>query len=176
MKKPSTQGDADGLCGIYCLINFMHIWNSPRVLDRESFKYLMRSAEQLSLLTPDRLHGGFEWQELVSLFNHTAKALRKPFKAIPFADMESQVVTQNLRGILSATFGELNGAAVIHVSSKSDEDGHWLLAAAFKGKKTIVVIDPSRDGKVKSVLLDKVSTESTGFSLLPTSSIYKFLD
>jgi hypothetical protein len=169
----TNQGDADGLCGIYCLINFMRSWRlgaDIRKSDRESFKYLMRSAEQLSVLTPDRLHDGFEWHELTDIFNKTAQTLREPYKAIPFVHVKAQIRDRSIAGILAAIM-EQKGQAVLSV----DKGEHWVLATEFKSKK-VKIVDPSRRTSRQSIALSSIDSDHAGLALLPTGSSLRLLD
>ena len=169
----TTQGDADGLCGIYCLINAMRDWNlesKVRDADREAFRYLMRSGERLNLLTPDRLHDGFEWHELTEIFNLTAKTLREPFKAVPFVDITKQTNLVLSEEFLPIVF-EQKGKAVISI----DRGEHWVLATGMQGKKSVAVIDPSRRSTRSSVPIKSIDSNHTGLAILPLSATLKLI-
>jgi hypothetical protein len=164
----ATQGGPDGLCGIYSLINFMRSWEFARELTenhRESFRYLLRSAERLNLLTADRLHAGFEWHELCEIFNLTAHSLQEPFKAVAISALRRRLATKTNRKILEHIFNE-EGEAVVSV----DQHEHWVLAYGFSSSGKISVFDSDASSRRGELETSKLSRPFIGVALLPIGS------
>jgi hypothetical protein len=164
----AKQGDPDGLCGIYCLINFMRDWKFERDLSdnhRESFRYLLRSAERLKLLTADRLHDGFEWHELCEIFNLTTKSLHEPYQSIPIVALQRRFPRWTNRDLLCAVF-EDSGEAVVSV----DRHKHWVLAFRFISSDTLSVFDSNASSRRKSIEIRELARPFNGLALLPAGS------
>tara|TARA_R110001606_G_scaffold48184_1_gene122492 strand:+ start:1152 stop:1679 length:528 start_codon:yes stop_codon:yes gene_type:complete len=140
--KPAQQGQPDGLCGLYALINFLHTWpdlgTTVSERQQEAFRYLFEAAEELNLLNAHYLHSGFEQHYLHAIFNRTAENIRLPFRALFLDEFKEGLGSIDDRELLSEVC-QNGGCAVIPVGS----DQHWVLAHKVKSRK-ICVDDSAR--------------------------------
>jgi hypothetical protein len=133
MSAAAKQGTADGLCGIYCLINHMRDWGlqtKEKSNENEALRYLLQSAQVLGFLDPNRLVYGFEAFELRLIFNQVAEWLEKKTRAYHLKNIGNGKMFDACNKTIKAK-GE------IVVSEKSL--GHWVLAIGFDGEKLSVL-------------------------------------
>jgi hypothetical protein len=162
VRRVAKQGAADGLCGIYCILNCVRGWFDD---EREAFRYLVQSAERLGILTSDRLHGGFELHELQDIFNLTSKIMGKDWIAIRADRLpENFQKRSNSRKLLAIFIA--GGKAIISV----DRREHWVLAKKFSVKDSLQISDSDPDKKRSSINLSELSRPFTALALLPSSS------
>ena len=124
---PAQQGDGDGLCGIYALINFLRNEDflkekDQSSTDRECFNFLMEAAESLGYLTAHNLFGGFVWPKLERAFNLACETWRAPFLALPLSVVAENLKTDRIEDVAAACVKE-GGAIVAHM----DKQDHWIL-------------------------------------------------
>ena len=164
----AKQGGPDGLCGIYCLINFMRDWELERDLEdnhREAFRYLLRSAERLRLLTADRLHDGFEFFELCEIFDLTANSLREDYRSVPIRTLQQRLPNRTNRELLCMIFEE-GGEAIVSV----DRHKHWILAYRFMSTEKLSVFDSDASSRRSSIQVSELGRPFQGLALLPKAS------
>ena len=143
MSEAAKQGTADGLCGIYCLINHMRDWkhaNKEKINEQEALRYLLQSAQVLGFLDPNRLVNGFEAFVLRLIFNQAAKWLQMPNRAYHLKDIGDCEMPDYCKRIFDAK-GE------IVVSEQSLR--HWVLAVALDGEKFSVLNSQPRARKLR---------------------------
>jgi hypothetical protein len=116
----AKQGSADGLCGVYCLINFLHA--RAEVEQREAFRYVFEAAEQCNLLNAHFLHDGFEARNLITIFNQVANNLRLKFFATHLADVAVALKKGKFAKIARTVTGD-GGEIIMSVASGR----HWVL-------------------------------------------------
>lgn len=171
MNKIAIQGNADGLCGLYCIINFLKQFKlgedskaakMPMVRrhHRESFRYVMRAAESLGFLTADRLYDGFEAPELRLILDRTMELIDEEYHAETLDRLNRQLEIENYDALLTEVL-EKGGVAIISV----ENEGHWILAISRRGKKTLNVIDPSKG--TRAISIDQVDHNFDGIAIFP---------
>lgn len=120
------QGNVDGLCGLYALVNF--ISNKVQLADddyttgREAFRYLVESAEALGHLTAHRMHDGFEWPLLKEIFNHWAERYEQPYQAYSLSRVTSLERNPSSNSVIQ-TIVNADGGVVLSVK----RGRHWVL-------------------------------------------------
>jgi hypothetical protein len=127
------QGDPDGLCGIYALLNFLRA-RAITANDEAIFHELLISAEKLGLLTAYRLYDGFDEHVLLQIFQTTADRNRWPFRAILLGAFGHGTFSDKLKVVLDA-----EGEIVTSVNAS----GHWVLTYGAS-KSGFLIDDPDR--------------------------------
>jgi hypothetical protein len=179
--KPAQQGEPDGLCGIYSLLNFIHALpeycaktrKEQNEEDQEILRYLLEASHELGLMLPQMLSHGFEQYHLRAIFNRTCENLDINFRAKSLSSYASENKCKNVLKAIGRVVGE-KGAAVVHLN----EHDHWVLAYDING--VVVTLDDSsvwRDhdvgpykvngSKQKELGLDSLD----GLALLPLKHI-----
>lgn len=171
MSEAAKQGTGDGLCGIYCLINFMRGWfeSDSTENDRKSFLYIMRAAEKLDIFTADKLHGGYEEAELRDIFDSVAATRSKNFRAclVLLTNKGESIEKRHakLREIFAA-----GGQAILAIHGRE----HWVLTNKFWGSNWVQIIDPCPLTPRARIKIADIPEPFTALALLPLGS--KLLD
>jgi hypothetical protein len=162
----AKQGTGDGLCGIYCLINFMRGWfeSDPTENDREAFRYVMRAAEQLDILTADKVHSGYEETDLRDIFDSVVATRSKDFRSIPvrLTNKRESIVKCRTK---QKKFGD-GGQAILSV----DDREHWVLATQLLGNNMIQILDPCPRARRIQMKIEDLAKPFTALALLPLGS------
>lgn len=87
-KKFLTQGEADGLCGLYCIISFLSLndENYQKDFAKHDLWHLLTLCDQFSWLTPQSIYEGFENYQLRDIFNKHCENRKLRFEAVFLKD------------------------------------------------------------------------------------------
>jgi len=176
MIKVEKQGDPDGLCGIYCLINHMRDWGLEeedkngeikKTNGQEALRYLLQAASTLGFLDSRRLVDGFEDFEIIQIFNRVAEWRRLDVRAVHLEEVGRKIGSDDLLETCKWVFDQGQGEVVLCENG----GGHWVLAIASErsGFKVLDSDRASSDGNRKSIsFMDGLH----GIALLrPTSAL-----
>ena len=139
----SKQGNIDGLCGLYCLVNAIdedELVCGQRDDDRarDALRYILEATKRLGLLTSYRVLFGYHWHELIEIFNHFSSRTHYSFKAVPLTDVSEEHPSLSGRRLIKNIL-QMQGQAILSV----DSDRHWVLAVGEHPDGGISVEDPS---------------------------------
>ena len=130
--KPAQQGQLDGFCGVYSLLNFFcrHRNCEPESEDgKKIFRRLLVLLDRQGKLTVERICTGFREGQLQKAFNVLAGELHVPYKAWRLASVAGK---RNVQDILELIAGlHVGEAAMVHM----DECDHWVLAHSGSAKE-----------------------------------------
>lgn len=178
--KPAQQGGPDGLCGLYSLLNFIHAHaefgeDEQDDNDREAFRYLLESTEQLGLLTAHHLHDGFEWHMLRVIFNHACDSIRLPYIAVPLVAVSEYAKNTDIFEIVKLVASH-GGEVVAHLGKTDD---HWILVHGVNRGRLCADDSALTDEELEKGFFisrgrsqkDFGITASLGLALVPKSSV-----
>ncbi|WP_157093094.1 hypothetical protein [Paraurantiacibacter namhicola] len=116
------QGNADGLCGLYSILNFLKSLSDWRSETPEgAMKIVLEAAQSEGALTPEKITGGFCSDELQRIANRVFARFRMPYRAYHFEEIEwreEDDAYQNHHQVLDS------GGAII---GGRDGREHWVL-------------------------------------------------
>jgi hypothetical protein len=165
----ATQGAADGLCGIYSLVNFMQ--DQPRIRKanvhghKVAFAHLLKSAEDLQLLNAERICAGFSADDLVAIFNKTAQRKRIPFKAVELAAVLPTDGQPTSIELMERILDEGGVAIVLRHGDK-----HWVLAHGLSDDRRIQIKDSGHNPRYRTAQVSYLRILDDGVAILPGRS------
>jgi hypothetical protein len=185
--KPNTQGNLDGLCGLYAIVHFLRdlrdaedrfIFGTyddgskpqapdPEDRSRDAFWYVLDAAHRLQMLSPDYFLVGLPAGHLVRIFNELRRDLGLGFYAVHFSDLAKLGKNHTFRTIAECVLTDGRPNAVI-----VGWDDHYFLAREFSGR-SLVVEDSApqefRRSSLSTIVIDEVRL-SYSFALIKESS------
>ncbi|MBX9732060.1 MAG: hypothetical protein K2X59_12090 [Sphingomonas sp.] len=169
-RERAIQGNADGLCGPYAIMNFL-VWKDEIPADKaagtsayqEAFRYVMEAAERAGLLSAHKLYSGFEWPDLIVVFNEYAERNYFDYVAVPLIKLHSRIAKLSNESLWGAIV-DAEGAAVASVQ----KGGHWVLIYKRDGAGGFSVLDATA-GNPKTEL-KKAWSLRDGMAMLPKDS------
>lgn len=163
MKKAFQQGQSDGMCGIYSLLNFLHRtkgfgWEDDST---ETLWYLLDASRQLGWFNPYTLTQGFEEHQLKAIIDLQFANYKMPYETFSVGEVSEQLGIKNFYD-LAEKVTKKNGSLV----ASWDRRNHWVLVTAEAGE--VVVIDSYAVGKALSLSRRQKSlTLAGGLIILP---------
>ena len=128
MKGVLQQGQADGLCGLYSILNFLQTTEWQADSSVEGMRYLFDSSHELGWLNPNTLIDGFEDWQLNKIVNLQLERY--------FIDYKSYILSEVVKSVEVKSFVELShrvasarGSIIAKVSRKA----HWVLIEGGSG-------------------------------------------
>ena len=162
MKRALQQGQSDGLCGIYSLLNFLIRTRGFGWQDSsDSLWYLLDASRQLGCFNPYTLTQGFEEHQLKAIIDLQFENYRMPYKTFSIGELSKQVGIKNFYDLANKVTVK-NGSLI----ASWDRRNHWVLVTAEAGD--MVVIDSAAGGKALSLnRRQKSLTLAGGLIILP---------
>ena len=156
----SRQGTADGLCGIYCLVNFICSRKFPTefVGQRNALRYLLESAERLQLLRPHKIAEGFEWHELLEIFNDVSSRLFSHYIAVPLHLVDEEIDDDGWSDFFRKVFHERKPGEIALVLNVAGGE-HWVLGDSLSEKENGVLVKDSTQKSPRSTVSRPASAE-----------------
>ena len=133
MKQGMQQGDADGLCGLYALLNFLAStvdWKDEK--PDIALQYLLQSANDHGWLSPHFITKGFEPWQLKRIIDDQFENYRMPYQTFHLSDADrgsGEECFYNFARKITSKGGSILG---------SPDRSHWLLLTSSKGKMVTV--------------------------------------
>ncbi|MDK2766878.1 MAG: hypothetical protein KYX69_04070 [Sphingomonas sp.] len=165
MKSGLQQGHADGLCGIYAILNFLcdcAEWKSEKPDD--ALRYVLDAVHSFGWLTPYTLTAGFEAYQLRAILDRLFDNYRMGFRAVPLQDVvrghPKLAAYELLKALLDKDCAVICG----------HDSAHWLLLKTTKaGHAVWDSSNPEKPSKKFDGRLAAFSLES-GVVMVPTSA------
>lgn len=143
MKPGLQQGHADGLCGLYAIINFLAEvdgWKKEKA--ENALWYVLDITRQLGWLTPHHLTSGFEAYQLKVILNTLFEAHYTPFSASFIEEIEAGLSEQDAFQLAENVLS-VGGRLLV------GPEGHWVLVTRH-GKKSVIVDSASVGKPIRS--------------------------
>lgn len=134
VKPPLRQGQMDGLCGLYAIMNFClekSLFDKSHFgkgIKKEAEWYVFEAVEMEGLLNTYYLYYGFEVQHIFSIFRRLCENLRIPYRPV-YLDTLGSDPEQAVTKVLHA------GGAVV---GGFDGNRHWVLVHSKSDRKYLV--------------------------------------
>lgn len=161
MTKPIRQGDADGLCGIYAILNFLNLQKGWKFSDNpNALQFVLDVAYDHGWLTPRHIVGGYEAYHLKQILNTLFENYSMQFQAFNIVEIDREKSESSfviLKRILAEKGAIIGGPT----------GNHWVLLIKSKDGDIIVNSD-ARDPTVRK--FDGRSSQidiSSGVVILP---------
>lgn len=138
--KVLQQGEANGMCGIYAVLNFLRDeWKDQ---PSDTLWSIFEACRTLGWLTPEYLTQGFEDFQLKKILEWHIDNYRLSYKVYFLADLAEHFRQDNAGGLIkSITAG--GGAAITSVSGGK----HWVLVRASSDGP--IVYDSHKSGMIE---------------------------
>lgn len=166
MAKTLRQGDGDGLCGIYSILNFLQQteWaDDPKV----GLQFLLYSVEEFGWLTPHYLTEGFEEHHLKAILDQQIDRYRLSYKT--YYVLDTMRVNNKLRSFSAlAEAVESSGGAII---ASPAGRAHWVLLGALSKKMKVWDSAAPAASNPKPIGKSRFSTED-GIVIVPNELDY----
>ena len=169
-KVPFRQGTADGLCGLYCIINFLSYSSNFCKGEYVSHDlwHLLTVANQFGWFTPQAIHQGFEDYQLKDIFNQHCENRKLGFQAFFLCDYMKALELKYVSAAASRAFKndkkrDRLGAVLAYLY----DDDHWILV---RGEGLMLKIYDSLFDEVQNYdaqMLDAKSCQFRGLVIMP---------
>jgi len=141
VKAALQQGNADGLCGLYALMNFLHRtcpedWNEAT----DTLWYLLDAARQFGWFNPYTITQGFEEYQLKAIIDLLIQNYRMGYETF-FVSDAAESLDINRFVNLAERVAEKKGSII----ASWDARCHWVLVTSEKGE--VVVVDSAAGGE-----------------------------
>ena len=130
--KVLQQGHADGLCGVYALLNFLQTTHWSVGDNREGLAFLLDAVRHFRWLTPEKLTNGFEDFELKAILDLQIENWRLGYASYFLEDTRRALRIADAAELMQAVV-RAGGSAVVNFDQRS----HWLLITAADGEPVI---------------------------------------
>jgi hypothetical protein len=144
MVKVLKQGHADGLCGIYCILNFLQQTEWADHSDNHALQSLLYTVQELGWLTPHYITEGFEEHHLKKIIDRQIEDYRLTYSTYFIRDTKFRSFK-----ILADQVRNEGGAIITGEKSKA----HWILLCSFDYHEKfteLIVWDSSGEGNVEN--------------------------
>ena len=128
------QGYADGLCGLYCIANFLHRipeWGDP---PNSTLWHLLDACRHFGWLNPYTITEGFEDFQLKAVLDLQIENYRMSYKTGFLSDTKQSSKIKSVNEFLEKVV-EAKGAAIVN----SQRRKHWMLV--MPGTKGGLIVD-----------------------------------
>lgn len=132
MRKALQQGQGDGLCGLYAILNLLNRFPSWRSSPTDGLWALLESCDEAGWLTPYRLTNGFEDFHLEHILNDQILKYRLELECHRLSDVKASQATRNIGEVIEAVIRR-KGAVITTVS----KGGHWICVASYNGVASV---------------------------------------
>jgi len=150
MARALQQGTADGLCGIYSILNFLQTTDWLEYEASTGLEALLECANHFGWFTPSYVTNGFEDYQLKKILDYQIEAYRLPYQTFFIAD----TLLQRGNGSFSYLAQSLKGREGSALIASKSRRSHWVLIKSHNGK--MIILD-SANGGAKSELPDRSS-------------------
>jgi hypothetical protein len=122
------QGRADGMCGLYAVLNFLNRteWKESPA---DGLWYLLEACRQFGWFTPQYLTAGFEDYQLKAILDLQISNYRLPFETHFVADVASSLKIKKFYD-LAVRVSAKKGSIIASWDSRD----HWVLVSQDEGK------------------------------------------
>ena len=135
MSKAFQQGQADGMCGLYAIMNFLVRTKGPTWRKEENpLSYMLEACRHFGWLTPYYLTLGFEDFQLKAIIDKQFSDYRMPFKAFYLDDVVKSIKIDKFFDLANKIV-ENGGSLICDVQNGK----HWVLVTG--DKQSLAVID-----------------------------------
>ena len=126
------QGDAEGLCGIYAVLNFLQQTDWAEDDAEDGLQYLLECADGLGWFTPHYITEGYEDYQLKEILDLQISRYRLAYKTYFVADTIARRKISSFVSLV-ALVEKARGAIV---ASKSRRD-HWVLVSSLQKETNV---------------------------------------
>lgn len=164
-KRGPAQGELDGLCGLYCIVEFMHaqrpILMGSQLTKKEVFWHILETAYQRNLMRPEHIADGYCWYDLEKIFNATCSNLHIQHHA---QSLRAEHESTGMSGtkLFKSLIHRKGGA--IFAKGKC----HWALAYKIRND-AVSIFDPSHGYLAAQV---RFPNSEDGLAILPKEAAH----
>lgn len=162
MRDAYQQGHADGMCGLYAVLNFLtaerSTWGESA---NDTLWYLLDACRHLGWLTPHHLTAGFEDYQLKAILDLQIENYRLEYKTHFVAEVEQAKRYGSFKKLAEAVVARGGGLVASH-----DSRHHWVLIRTRSGH--LSVVDSSNKAEpIKPFSSGRAFGLDSGFVILP---------
>jgi len=162
VKQVLQQGQADGLCGLYSVLNFLERTEWKDWVDH-NLQSLLYAAQHFGWFTPHHLTAGFEDHQLKAILDLQFSNYRMSYQTAFLSDVLASCDDDRFHELLERIVAK-GGSAIIHKDIK--DGGHWLLVTRDDGDT--VVLDSDDQKRPRSLLAERrLKRSEWGVVILP---------
>ena len=163
MKSAFQQGNADGLCGIYSIINLYSLidGNDSEKWLSDTFQNILHACETFGWLKPQFLATGFEQYQLKAIVDLHIENWRMEYRTHYLEDINR---------IFDISFVRLANKIVSkggHIFASTVGLDHWVLISGQSGVATAYDSDPSQESIRPLSESPRSFSRKWGFAMLP---------
>lgn len=158
-RKALQQGQADGMCGLYAVLNLLNMTEWKTEKPSLGLRYLLECCRQLGFLTPEYLTDGFEDHHLKKIIDLQIDNYRLNFETYFQSDVASILPELSCQDLMVRVVSK-RGFAI----TQNQSGDHWLLVAGVK--RTPMIFDSDDRSGVPVPLNKRRLAEPNGWGLV----------